>query len=142
MAPASAVLPASTGASRSAVSLLLALRSLLVEHIGVIAGVLWPVVLGLGLFYCWRLRLAFHSLFGLTPSRPLFRAAPHSGEVYSACFSPDGAKIVSASGDMTVRVWNPATGECELTLKEHSYAVNSACFSPDGAKIVSASSDQ
>jgi hypothetical protein len=57
MAPASAVLPASAGASRSAVSLLLALRSLLIEHIGVLAGVLWPVVLGL--FYRWRLRLAF-----------------------------------------------------------------------------------
>jgi hypothetical protein len=65
----------------------------------------------------------------------------HSGEVRSACFSPDGAKIVSASGDGTVRVWNAATGECELTLEEHRGAVRSACFSPDGAKIVSASDD-
>jgi WD40 repeat protein len=67
----------------------------------------------------------------------------HSREVYSACFSPDGAKIVSASGDTTVRAWNAATGECELTLKGHrfSHEVYSACFSPDGAKIVSASGD-
>jgi hypothetical protein len=49
---------------------------------------------------------------------------------------------VSASDDKTVRVWNAATGECELTLKEHSGAVLSACFSPDGAKIVSASYDK
>jgi WD40 repeat protein len=63
----------------------------------------------------------------------------HSYEVYSACFSPDGARIVSASSDKTVRVWNAATGECELTLKEHSDWVFSACFSPDGARIVSAS---
>ena len=41
----------------------------------------------------------------------------HSGAVRSACFSPDGAKIVSASDDNTVRVWNAATGECELTLE-------------------------
>eukprot|EP01046_Picozoa_sp_COSAG06_P034613 COSAG06_NODE_3642_length_5083_cov_40.822632_2_plen_257_part_00 len=60
----------------------------------------------------------------------------------SACFSPDGARIVSASGDKTARVWNAATGECELTLEEHSGAVRSACFSPDGARIVSASNDK
>ena len=65
----------------------------------------------------------------------------HSNTATSACFSPDGAKIVSASGDSTVRVWNAATGECELTLKEHSSYVCSARFSPDGAKIVSASYD-
>jgi predicted NACHT family NTPase len=62
--------------------------------------------------------------------------------VQSACFSPDGARIVSASWDKTVRVWSAATGECELTLKEHSDWVNSACFSPDGARIVSASRDK
>jgi WD40 repeat protein len=66
----------------------------------------------------------------------------HSGEVFSACFSPDGARIVSASYDNTVRVCNAATGECELTLKGHSSLVKSACFSPDGARIVSASSDR
>jgi hypothetical protein len=35
----------------------------------------------------------------------------HSGVVASACFSPDGAKIVSASNDRTVRVWNALTPE-------------------------------
>jgi hypothetical protein len=65
----------------------------------------------------------------------------HSETVISACFSPDGARIVSASNDNTVRVCNAATGECELTLEEHSRKVYSACFSPDGAKIVSASWD-
>jgi hypothetical protein len=65
----------------------------------------------------------------------------HSSVVSSACFSPDGARIVSASSDHTVRVWNAATGACELTLEEHSSAVWSACFSPDGARIVSASHD-
>ena len=62
--------------------------------------------------------------------------------VRSACFSPNGARIVSASSDSTVRVWDAATGKRERTLKGHSGAVYSACFSPDGAKIVSASQDE
>ena len=66
----------------------------------------------------------------------------HGDWVCSASFSPDGAKIVSASGDRTVRVWNAATGECELTLEGHGNWVWSASFSPDGAKIVSASDDR
>ena len=49
---------------------------------------------------------------------------------------------VSASEDMTVRVWHAAMGECELTMKEHTEWVNSARFSPDGLKVVSASRDQ
>ena len=36
----------------------------------------------------------------------------HSDWVKSACFSPGGTKIVSASHDRTVRVCNAATGQC------------------------------
>ena len=66
----------------------------------------------------------------------------HTGSVASAQFSPDGQKIVSASGDNTVRVWSAVSGELEQTLKGHSDTVTSAQFSPDGQKIVSASGDK
>ena len=59
--------------------------------------------------------------------------------VISASFSPDGSRIVSASGDETVRIWNAATGECLRTLEGHTGNVWSASFSPDGSRIVSAS---
>ena len=32
---------------------------------------------------------------------------------------PDG-RIVSGSGDKTLRIWNSASGECEVILEEHS----------------------
>ena len=34
----------------------------------------------------------------------------HGGDVYSVGFSADGARIVSGSGDKSVRVWDAATG--------------------------------
>ena len=33
---------------------------------------------------------------------------------------PDGRRVVSASGDKTLKVWDVATGKCVATLKGHS----------------------
>ena len=35
----------------------------------------------------------------------------HTGAVNSVAFSPDGARLSTASEDKTARVWNAATGE-------------------------------
>ena len=45
------------------------------------------------------------------------RFTGHSGYVLSVCFSRDGTRIVSGSGDNTVRIWNAVTGACEVTMK-------------------------
>ena len=66
----------------------------------------------------------------------------HSSSVNSAGILLDGTKVVSASSDKTLRLWNVATGECEQTLKGHSSFVMSVGFSPDGTKVVSASNGQ
>ena len=65
----------------------------------------------------------------------------HTSDVRSASFSPDGNRIVSASDDNTVRVWDASTGAELLELEGHTDRVRSASFSPDGNRIVSASWD-
>ncbi|XRB11979.1 EF-hand domain-containing protein [Pseudoscourfieldia marina] len=66
----------------------------------------------------------------------------HSEYVTSASYSADGTRIVSASQDKTVRVWDATTGACLSVLEGHSGAVRSASYSADGTRIVSASQDK
>lgn len=65
----------------------------------------------------------------------------HGAGVYSAVFSPDGSRIVTASHDSTARVWDAEKGTEILLLKAHASPVVSASFSPDGRRIVTASHD-
>jgi WD40 repeat protein len=60
----------------------------------------------------------------------------------SAAFSPDGKRIVTASEDDTVRVWDAATAKEIAVLRGHENRVYSAAFSPDGTRIVTASGDK
>jgi WD40 repeat protein len=66
----------------------------------------------------------------------------HTNSVYSAVFSPDGQRILTASSDETVRIWRADTGGLLATLKGHTGPVTSAVFSPDGQIILTASSDK
>jgi WD40 repeat protein/serine/threonine protein kinase len=65
----------------------------------------------------------------------------HVGHVNSVSFSPDGKRIVSGSGDHTVKLWNAETGREIRTLKGHTDDVESVSFSSDGNRIVSGSGD-
>jgi hypothetical protein len=75
----------------------------------------------------------------LTDWRLMLRG--HEGIVFSAAFSPDGTRIVTASADGTARIWDAATGNEIKVLRGHESSVNSAAFSPDGRRIVTASAD-
>ena len=59
-----------------------------------------------------------------------------AGGVVSVAYSPDGASIVTASFDMSVKIWDAATGECRLTLAGHGDGVRSAAYSPQGVASV------
>lgn len=61
--------------------------------------------------------------------------------VLAVAFSPDGERIVSGSGDMTLRIWDANNGACLNTLRGHEDWVCSVAFSPDGKHIVSGSDD-
>src|SRR5262249_12141962 len=54
----------------------------------------------------------------------------HALSVVSATFSPDGDRIVTASGDKTVRVWNADGSGVPVVLRGHDDWVTSAAFSP------------
>ena len=61
----------------------------------------------------------------------------------SVQFSPCSTRIVSASDDKTLKIWNVTSGDCILSLEGHGYGgVQSAAFDSSGNRIVSASGDK
>ena len=56
-------------------------------------------------------------------------------------FSPDGARILTASADNTAKLWDAASGKLIASF-DHQDEVFQAAFSPDGARILTASADK
>jgi WD40 repeat protein len=69
----------------------------------------------------------------------------HDGRVQSVAFRRDGARLVSTSGDTTVRIWTihqDGHGDGAPTiLRGHEGLTAAAEFSPDGASIASVGMD-
>ncbi|MCH8047275.1 MAG: PD40 domain-containing protein [Planctomycetes bacterium] len=76
-----------------------------------------------------------------TLQKNLDSITPHSGAVESIVFLPDGSRLVSASSDNTIKVWDIASGKCLSTLAEHTDKIESIAVSPDGQMLASASGD-
>jgi WD40 repeat protein len=65
----------------------------------------------------------------------------HKGIVWTATYSPDYRRIVTASADRTARIWDAASGQPLGQPMLHTKDVWSAAFSPDGRYVVTASED-
>jgi WD40 repeat protein len=65
----------------------------------------------------------------------------HQSYVRSCGWSPDGLRILSASDDYTLRIWDARAGQCLATLSGHQKYVLGCAWSPDGLHILSSSHD-
>ncbi len=65
----------------------------------------------------------------------------HEGAVYVANMSPGGSRVVTASEDRTVRIWDAKTGAVLAVLKGHQEGVQFACFSPDAKTVLTGGGD-
>ena len=75
------------------------------------------------------------------PPRVRAAIAGQGGTVWSVALSADGGRVVSASEDGTVRVWDALSGECVRELRGHTRGVTSVALSADGGRVVSGSDD-
>jgi WD40 repeat protein len=57
----------------------------------------------------------------------------HSGSVQAVAFSPDGALVVTASLDRSVKVWSAAEGKLQRSLGQHTDAIQALAFRPAAA---------
>ena len=79
---------------------------------------------------------ALRALFWISSrSLPLVAPLEHSGVVWSAAFSPDGTRIVTASDDGAARIWDAGSGALLATLRHHEPAL-AAAFNRDGARVL------
>ncbi len=85
----------------------------------------------------------------LDASKPATPIGEHLGAVLGVAVTPDGSRVVTASADSTLRIWDISpteenkmgTGELIATLYGHSSWVRSVACLPDNWRAVSVSAD-
>ena len=71
----------------------------------------------------------------------LITLAGHLGPVKACAFSPDGRYIASGSDNLTLRIWDAATGVVRMVLRGHKFHVETCAFLPGGRRLVACGGD-
>ena len=58
----------------------------------------------------------------------------HTAPIVKVLFTPDGKEVVTVSGDQTIRLWDPTTGE-RLGVLRTPFGLKAADLSPDGRTL-------
>lgn len=74
-------------------------------------------------------------------SKPPSTLSGHTDAVTTLVPFPDAKRLLSASHDQTLRIWNLAQSHDELALRGHDAPVTSAAISGDGANVLSGGRD-
>src|SRR5205814_325277 len=72
---------------------------------------------------------------------PELRLTGHKDEVWSVSVSADGKRVLTSSGDKTLRLWDAHTGKQLRVFEGHTSSVRSAALSQDGKRVLSGSVD-
>jgi WD40 repeat protein/serine/threonine protein kinase/DNA-binding XRE family transcriptional regulator len=71
----------------------------------------------------------------------LLRLRGHKGAVASVHYSPDGARLASASAEPSVRIWDAASGQLLFRLDGNALEVVDLDWSPDGQRLATVGND-
>ncbi|MGB0383779.1 MAG: TIR domain-containing protein, partial [Ardenticatenaceae bacterium] len=85
--------------------------------------------------------LALYNALAVHPHRVITLQQGHIDSLTHAAWSSDNRRILTASRDGDVRVWNAISREERLTLSGHSDSLTHAAWSHDSSRILTASSD-
>jgi len=66
----------------------------------------------------------------------------HTSSVQALAYTPDGATLISAGDDWTIRLWDVRGGQQQAVLREHTDAVLTIAVSPNGKWLASGGHDK